>query len=151
MLGPKFGQCCNHLKILMCCLITNLAVPRFFVEVFLSSIVTYGMRTWAPKIFWFTFLLDYYLETIKNVLFSGPTIFPNVFQVGPEKNEGQRQPERYFDKVITTWVSQRHISIFSWGRISAFNNCLEYNSRLEHIYLYINHTYLYLFWHRDLD
>lgn len=85
MVGPKFGQCCNHLTILMCCLITNLAVPRFLVEVFLSSIVTYGMRTWAPKILWFTFLLDYYLETIKNVLFSGPTIFPNVFQVGPEK------------------------------------------------------------------
>ena len=85
MVGPKFGQYCNHLTILMCCLITNLAVPRFFVEVFLSSIVTYGMRTWAPKILWFTFLLDYYLETIKNVLFSGPTIFPNVFQVGPEK------------------------------------------------------------------
>ena len=66
-------------------------------------------------------------------------------------HQSQRQPERYLDKVITTWVSQRHISIFSWGRISAFNNCLEYNSRLEHIYLYINHTYLYLFWHRDLD
>ena len=30
-------------------------------------------------------MLDYYLEMIKNVLFSGPTIFPNVFQVGPEK------------------------------------------------------------------
>ena len=146
MVGPKFGQCCNHLTILMCCLITNLAVPRFFVEVFLSSIVTYGMRTWAPKILWFTFNILAWLlpwNDQKCFIFRSD-YFSKCFPGRTWKNEGQRQPERYFDKVITTWVSQRHISIFSWGRISAFNNCLEYNSRLDRTYLSLHYSYISL-------
>ena len=92
MVGPTFEHAAivwQYIDVLSDYNVSSTTYLYFVVQVlkFFSSLVTYvaGMRSWAPKILWFTFLLDYYLETIKNVLFSGPTIFPNVFQVGPEK------------------------------------------------------------------